>query len=94
MMPVITASGLNYTYPPGTTARDDPKLTGNPDHSLFNRHEKHEMLYLLNKFAEKHSLNLASAQKAERMIHTGLPSDTRSQANVVAWLEANWANYN
>lgn len=92
-MTVITAAGLTYTYHPGTTAGDDPKLTGNPDHSLFNRNEKHEMLYLLNKFAEKHNLNLASAQKAERMIHTGLPSSTRSQANVVTWLEENWSSY-
>jgi len=92
-MAVISASELTYSYTPGTTAGDDPKLRGDPDHSLFSRHEKHEILYLLNKFAEKHSLNLAGAQKAERMIHTGLPSTTRSQINVVTWLEANWANY-
>lgn len=92
-MSVISASGLTYTYHPGNTTGDDPKLRGNPDHSLFNRNEKHEVLYLLNKFAEKHGLNLASAQKAERMIHTGLPSTTRSQEHVVAWLETNWGNY-
>ncbi|WP_455913776.1 hypothetical protein [Pseudomonas syringae] len=92
-MAVISASELTYSYAPGTTSGDDPKLTGDPDHSLFNRHEEHEVLYLLNKFAEKHFLNLAGAQKAERMIHTGLPSTTKSQINVVIWLESNWAIY-
>lgn len=92
-MAVISASELTYTYALGTTSGDDPKLTGDPDRSLFNRHEKHEVLYLLNKFAEKHSLTLAGAQKAERMIHMGLPATTRSQINVVIWLESNWASY-
>ena len=92
-MAVISASDLRHPYSPGTTAGDDPKLRGDPDHSLFSRHEIHEVLYLLNKFAEKHALGLAGALKGERMIHAGLPSTTRSQVNVVAWLEANWANY-
>ncbi|MGF6209210.1 hypothetical protein [Pseudomonas frederiksbergensis] len=92
-MSVITGSELGYTYQPGTTKGDDPKLRGSPDNSLFSRHEIHEVLYLLNKFCEKHSLNKASALKAERMIHTGLPSTTHSQTKVVDWLEANWNSY-
>jgi len=92
-MTVITAGDLAYSYQSGATKGDDPKLRGNPDHSLFSRNEKYEVLYLINKFCEKHSLNKASALKTERMIHAGLPATTHSQVNVVAWLEKNWNSY-
>lgn len=82
---------LLYTYPAGNTPGDDPKLRGEPDSSLFSRHEKHEVLYLLNKLAEKYSD--VDAAKYERLIHQHLPSTTRSQQNVYNWIVANWNNY-
>lgn len=70
---------------------DDPRVTGKPDSTFLNRHEGYEVLYFINKFAEKHSLKeKAYATKAEKMIRNELPSTTRSQENVVKWLEDNW----
>lgn len=84
-------SDLKYKYTWTTTGGDNPKLVGEPDSSLFNRNEGYEVLYLLNKFMEKHNLKQKSSfLKAERMINEDLPSNVRSQANVMKWLEDNW----
>jgi hypothetical protein len=66
---------------------DNPKITGVPDSTLFNRHEGYEVLYLINHFALR---NMGDANKLEKMIKNELPSDVRSQANVKNWLTENW----
>lgn len=91
-MALISSSDLYYkdykwTAHPG----DDPRITGKPDSTLFNRHEGYEVLFLINKFAEKHNFKQkASGTKTEKMIRNELPSTTRSQEHVVKWLEDNW----
>ena len=93
-MSLISASDLKYNYSGTATKNDDPKLRGEPDRSLFNRHEKYEVLYLINKFAEKYNLKqISSGHKVERLIHDHLPSDVRSQEHVVQWLASNWEKY-
>lgn len=73
---------------------DDPEVTGEPDSTLFNRKEGYEVLYLINKLAEIHSLkDIKSGQKIEKMIQDHLPGDVRSQENVKDWIERNWKNY-
>jgi len=73
---------------------DDPRVTGKPDSTLFNRHEGYEVLYLVNKLAELWTLRVVSAcQKMERMIRQHLPSYTRSQTEVQAWIHENWSKY-
>lgn len=70
---------------------DDPKITGTPDSTLFNRHEGYEVLYLINKLASIWGLKQkGSGEKMETMIRKNLPSDIRSQANVRAWIHSNW----
>ena len=93
-MALISSSDLQYSYSITTTPNDDPRLRGEPDHSLFNRHEKYEVLYLINKLADKHNLkDKASGHKAERMIQRYLPTDIRKQEDVISWLEINWKKY-
>lgn len=65
---------------------DNPKVTGVPDSTLFNRHELYEVLYLINHFGVS---NKAEGQKLEKLIREKLPSSTRSQAEVHKWLKAN-----
>lgn len=67
---------------------DDPKVTGVPDSTLFNRREGYEVLYLINTFDLR---NMNDANKLEKMIRSELPSETRSQINVKKWLRDNWA---
>jgi hypothetical protein len=93
-MALLTNSDLRYPYSGTATSNDDPKLRGEPDRSLFNRHEKYEVLYLINKFAEKNGFkNKASGQKVEKLIKEHLPPHVRSQEHVVQWLEDNWDKY-
>ena len=70
---------------------DDPRVSGEPDRTLFNRHEGYEVLYLLNKFAGAYAHDIDDFLRAERMLQH-LPSTVRSQARVIDWLETNWPN--
>jgi hypothetical protein len=91
-MALISKADLFYKdYKWTAYPTDDPRITGKPDSTLLNRHEGYEVLYFLNKFAEKHGLKeKASATKAEKMIRIELPSTSRSQENVAKWLVENW----
>lgn len=80
----------SWTVLPG----DNPKISGVPDSTLFNRNEGYEVLYLINRFMSDTNIkNVESGQKIERMIRTGLPSDVRGQKNVVEWLIKKWKQY-
>lgn len=67
---------------------DDPKISGEPDSTMFNRHEGYEVLYLINKCMDTWGLTgVSKSQKLERLIREELPSDVRSQKNVQEWLK-------
>lgn len=90
-MTIYKKSDLLYTYSWTAIGKDDPKITGKPDSTLFNRHEGYEVLYLINEFMnEKNLISVSSGNKIERMIHNELPSNVRSQENVIKWLKDNW----
>jgi hypothetical protein len=93
-MSVITKGDLKETYSWTAIKGDDPKVSGEPDSTLFSRHEGYEVIYLINKFCEKHQLVAKTdALKAEYMIKNGLPSTTRKQTDVMEWLASNWTKY-
>lgn len=99
--PVITSSELQYRYDWTAAAEhDNARITGFPDNVLLARHEGYEVLPFLNRFCRATTHGTGGAQfgkadalKAERMIHTSLPSNFRSHAHVNAWLVQNWASY-
>lgn len=95
-MSLIGKSDLYYTDYSWTAYRgDDPRVTGQPDSTLLNRREGYEVLYLINKFAEKHDFKQkASGVKTEKMIRNDLPSDIRAQDKIVSWLTTNWDKSN
>lgn len=64
---------------------DDPKVSGEPDSTLFNRHEGYEVLYMINKIASSTS----NGKKIEKLIHNELPSNIRKQSSVKDWIEDN-----
>ena len=73
---------------------DNPKITGKPDSTMFNRHEGYEVLYLINRvFSDWNFKNPNSYRKMEKMIHDNLPSHIRSQQNVKDWIQNNWTKY-
>jgi len=74
---------------------DDPRVTGEPDSTLLDRNEGYEVLYFVNRVAERNystSLNKATYQKIERIIRSS-PTNIRSQAGIRDWILQNWNNY-
>ncbi len=94
-MGLITKNDLIYKdYSWTAISGDNPKVTDEPDSTLFNRHEGYEVLYLINKLAEMWNFKQKiSAEKMEKMIRKYLPSDIRSQINVKQWIQNNWEKY-
>jgi hypothetical protein len=84
---------LQYHYSWTVLPGDNPKISGVPDSTLFNRNEGYEVVYLISTLMTRYNLNIASGQKIERMIKTGLPGDIRGQKNVYDWIVINWKNY-
>jgi hypothetical protein len=73
---------------------DNPKITGNPASTRFNRHEGYEVLYLINIFAKEWNLiQIRDCQKIEKIIHERLPSNIIMQIEVKNWVKENWNNY-
>ncbi len=73
---------------------DDPKLTGEPDSTLFNRKEGFEVLALINRFMAKYKFRQkTSGLKVERLIKEHLPIALKTQRHVEDWLVANWEEY-
>jgi hypothetical protein len=71
---------------------DDPKVSGEPDHSLFSRHEGYEMLYMINKYMNiKGWTSVSTGQKLERFIRNSVPTDKRSQKHVREYLDNNFS---
>ncbi len=89
----LKKADLQYEYDWTAGNGDDPSITGAPDSRMFNRHQGYEVLYLINAFLKKHKMKaMASGNKVEDMLQK-LPSNIRSRANVVSWLETNWRTW-
>lgn len=94
-MGVMVKADLQYGYTWSAQDGDNPQLIGFPDKALLNRHEGYEVLDFMNRFMAKHDLkNKATGLTIEKIIKEHLPSDVRSHANVMAWIESNWSKYN
>ena len=91
----FTKANLQYSHYSWTALPgDNPKISGVPDSTLFSRTEGYEVVYLINKIMDSQSwVQVATGQKIERMIKSGLPGDTRSQTNVKKWMLDNWDKY-
>ncbi len=86
----LTKKDLKYTYSWTAIRGDNPKVTGEPDSTLFNRNEGYEVLYLINKIAEiKKWKTKNTLLNLEEKIKNKLPSNIRSQKNVKEWLDKN-----
>ena len=72
---------------------DNPRITGKPDSTRFNRHEGYEVLYLINALAESWEFKkISSCLKNEKMIREKLPSTTITQIDAKEWIRINWMN--
>lgn len=76
--------------------RDDPRITGEPDSTLLDRTEGYEMLYFVNKCAEKwnwSNSSVASYQKIERSVRAHVPSHIRAQSAIKSYIEQHYKEW-
>ncbi|OFX70100.1 MAG: hypothetical protein A2X12_06340 [Bacteroidetes bacterium GWE2_29_8] len=93
-MGLITKSDLDYDYSWTTYDNDDPEISGEPDSTLLNREEGYEMLYFINKLAEKWDLKKTQdGNKIEKMIKEYVPKNIHSQEKIMNWIKKEWNNY-
>ena len=78
-------------------SNDDPRVTCEPDKTLFARKEGWEMLYFVSMLAEKWNwsspITVSHYQKIERAIREYVPGDVRSQNNIKSWIEQNYKTF-
>jgi hypothetical protein len=94
-MAYFQQSDLQYQYTWSANGGDDPKLRGEPDASLLDRTQGHEVLYMIRKLMEAwwgDSATITLGKKIEKMIKLH-PSDIRSQEKVKKWILDNWKNF-
>jgi hypothetical protein len=89
-MNLLNRSELKYNYNWKPIPDNDPRFSGLPDKTLFNKKEGYEVLYLINSFAERYSLmKIETGQIIEELIQKELPFNYRCQIHVFEWLEEN-----
>lgn len=76
-----------------TPQKGDPKVSGVPGKTLFDRQDGTEVLYMINHIAPLWQLTKIDCLKMEVMIRQHLPSNVMSQKNVMIWLTLNWERY-
>ncbi len=72
----------------------DPRISGVPNDTVFNRSQGMEVLYLINAFAQKRGFrSKSSCCKLEKILHLYVPPTVRRQDEIIAWIEDNWFNF-
>lgn len=76
----------NWTeYPKG-----DSKVSGQPDSTLFNRHEGNEVVFLINKLMILWDYRFSNTgNKMEKLIHENMPKELLTQQEAMIWLKEN-----
>ena len=72
----------------------DPRISGNPGATFFDRNQGMEVLYMINAFAQRRGFrSKSSCCKLEKIIHLYMPSSIRRQDEAISWIEDNWFNF-
>ncbi|TAK79891.1 MAG: hypothetical protein EPO12_09475 [Aquabacterium sp.] len=64
---------------------DDPTVRGNPDSRLANRHQRWEVVRLINRIGDEKQLSREQRLRLERWVREA-PSAVRSRADMLAYL--------
>ena len=93
---VYKESELYFTgYNPHHVPGDNPNIRGKVDRDRFDRHEKYEIVPLINEFAQM--MNLTTKKECrlvEAIIHEHLPSNMVMRTEVLTWLKNNYSKWN
>jgi hypothetical protein len=87
----LNRKALLYTYTWNHFTENDPKVSGPPDTTPFNKKEGEEVLYLIDYLSKHLAWSVEEfATKVERLIHDHMPEREMSQQEVIAWIKENW----
>ena len=92
-MDTFTKENLKYEYNWSHYEKDDPRISGIPDATEFNRKEGEEVFYIINHLTDHVAWDVGSfGSKVEHLIHDRLPEVITNQKDVIQWIRENWKN--
>lgn len=90
-MESFTKSDLLYEYEWSEYDKEDPRVSGLPDDTAFNRKEGWETLYIINYLTDHLAYGVDSfGTRIEKMIHDRLPEEITTQRDAIQWIKDNW----
>ena len=90
-MDTYSKDDLKYTYSWNSYEKNDPRISGILDDTVFNKKEGEEVVYLINSLSEHLAWSVEEfGAKVEKLIHDHLPDQPISQKEVVMWIKENW----
>lgn len=73
--------------------KDDPRISGIPDTTEFNRKEGQEVLFIISSLTDHVAWGVEGfGSKVEKMIHDQLPEEIQNQEETIRWIKENWKN--
>ena len=85
---------LVYEYSWSQYKEDDPRISGIPDTTEFNRKEGREVLYIIKYLTVHVAWGVESfGNKMEKLIHNQLPLEIKNQQDTIKWIEDNWNKF-
>ena len=92
-MDTFTKENLKYEYNWSRYEKDDPRISGIPDATEFNRKEGEEVFYIITHLTEHAAWDVGSfGSKIEQLIHDRLPDAITNQKDTMKWIRENWKN--
>ena len=90
-METYTKSELLYDYSWSVYADNDPRISGKPDSTPFDRREGEEVLYLIHCLSDHLAYGVECfGERIETLIHDHLPGEITTQAEALHWIKTHW----
>jgi hypothetical protein len=82
---------LMYEYRWSPYDKDDPRISGIPDTTEFNRKEGQEVLFIISSLTDHVAWGVEGfGSKVEKMIHDRLPEEINNQEETIRWIKEHW----
>lgn len=93
-MDTFRKEDLVYEYAWSRYEQDDPRISGIPDATPFNRKEGQEVLYIISSLTDHVAWSVEGfGNRVEKMIHDRLPDKIKNQEEAIRWIQENWKNF-
>lgn len=90
-METFSQTDLIYHYQWSQYPPDDPRISGPPDSTIFDKQQGQEVLYIINILADHLAWDVRSfGKKVEQLIHDQLPEAIIRQDETIQWIKDNW----